>query len=356
MARQWTDNRENNVKKSTGNEISEVLKIRHFVMNIIYRNGGKSVMIPSSRALAARFGIARSTVQLSLEKMSAQGFLIGKPGIGTFTNPRKSFILQLGEPAPLTGIKVAGGDDFYYICTTWRMFSETGNALVNSGCSIHLLQDATSTPETIQQEIRNAFLDGVLFLGSPEPVIRKAAEIVPAVSIGHTPVPDVCSVFFSINDAVRELVRTLRRDGRTRILLTHDGETSIPAVSATRKALEEDGFELIPLDVKSVDFVSEFHHLTAEKHPDAIFIHQQHAGLARQILAELGETPETVRLIAAEDLPHCEEFPGIYFQAPRREAAETAVAMLNRLMRGDRRIEHVRKEIKLVCNLTINNI
>lgn len=236
------------------------------------------------------------------------------------------------------------------------MFSETGNALVNSGCSIHLLQDATSTPETIQQEIRNAFLDGVLFLGSPEPVIRKAAEIVPAVSIGHTPVPNVCSVFFSINDAVRELVRTLRRDGRTRILLTHDGETSIPAVSATRKALEEDGFELIPLDVKSADFVSEFHHLTAEKHPDAIFIHQQHAGLARQILAELGETPETVRLIAAEDLPHCEEFPGIYFQAPRREAAETAVAMLNRLMRGDRRIEHVRKEIKLVCNLTINNI
>ena len=178
----------------------------------------------------------------------------------------------------------------------------------------------------------------------------------PAVSIGHTPVPDVCSVFFSINDAVRELVRTLRRDGRTRILLTHDGETSIPAVSATHKALEEDGFELIPLDVKSADFVSEFHRLTAEKHPDAIFIHQQHAGLTRQILAELGETPETVRLIAAEDLPHCEEFPGIYFQAPRREAAETAVAMLNRLMRGDRRIEHVRKEIKLVCNLTINNI
>ena len=146
------------MKKSDGDKISEVLKIRYFVMNIIYRNGGKSVMIPSSRTLAAQFGIARSTVQLSLEKMSAQGFLTGKPGIGTFTNPRKSFILQHGGPAPLTGIKVAGGDDFYYICTTWRMFSEAGNALVNSGCSIHLLQDATSTPETSSVPTRNPVL------------------------------------------------------------------------------------------------------------------------------------------------------------------------------------------------------
>lgn len=339
------------MKKSDGDKISEVLKIRYFVMNIIYRNGGKSVMIPSSRTLAAQFGIARSTVQLSLEKMSAQGFLTGKPGIGTFTNPRKSFILQHGGPAPLTGIKVAGGDDFYYICTTWRMFSEAGNALVNSGCSIHLLQDATSTPETIQQEIRNAFLDGVLFLGTPEPVVRKAAESVPAVSIGYTTVPDVCSVVFTINDAVRELANTLRREGRTRVLLSHDGETSVPTVTTARKVLENDGFELIPLDIKSADFASGLRCLTAGKRPDAILVYQQHAGLALQVLAELGETPETVRLIAAEDLPHSEDFPGFYFQLQRRDAAETAAAMLNRLMRGDRQIEHVRKEIKLVCNL-----
>ncbi len=329
------------MRKSTGSEISEVLKIRHFVMNIIYRSGGKSVMIPSSRTLAAQFGIARSTVQISLEKMSAQGFLIGKPGIGTFTNPRRSFILQPDEFMPLTGIKVGNGDDFYYICTSWRMFSEAGNALVDSGCSIHPMQNASSTPETIPNEIRNAFLDGILFLGTPAPIVRKAAEILPAVSIDYTPVPGVNSAFFSDRTAAEELANRLREAGRLRILLTHDSESTIHTLSTLRNILEHNGFDLLLLDTRTADFPSELRCLTAEEKPQALLIYQQYAGLARRILAELGETPESIWLASAEDLPHNSEFPGFYFQAPRREAAETAAAMLNRLMRTDNKeIEH----------------
>ena len=44
----------------------EGLKIRHYIMNLIYRHPEESVMIPSSKELAKMFGVARSTVTLEL--------------------------------------------------------------------------------------------------------------------------------------------------------------------------------------------------------------------------------------------------------------------------------------------------
>lgn len=340
------------MRKTTGNKISEVLRIRHFVMNIIYRSGGRSVMIPSSRELAARFGMARSTVQLSLERMSAEGFLTGRPGIGTFTNPRKSFILQPGEVLPLTGIKIGTGDHFYHLCTSWRMFSEAGNALVDSGCTIHPMAACSSTPETIRREIRDAFLDGILFLGTPAPVVREAAAVLPSVSIGKDPVPEVDSVVLDARKAAAELACRLRSAGRTRILLQHDADFPPPPFAAVRDILENGGFDLSFLNVKEGDFPSEFRNRLLSWKPQALLIYSQYAGLALRFLAECGETPEKIWLVSAEDLPRSGEFPGFYFLEPRKEAAESAAAMLIRKMRGTKEpAESKHHDIRLICNL-----
>ena len=63
----------------------EGLKIRHYIMNLIYRHPKESVMIPSSKELAKMFGVARSTVTLELKALVAEHYLEGKRGIGTFT-------------------------------------------------------------------------------------------------------------------------------------------------------------------------------------------------------------------------------------------------------------------------------
>ena len=61
--------------------MKETLKIRHYVMGILYHAGNTSVQIMSSRELAAHFGIARSTVSLALKELVDDGFLIPKRGI-----------------------------------------------------------------------------------------------------------------------------------------------------------------------------------------------------------------------------------------------------------------------------------
>ena len=56
-------------KASTDSSITQQMRIRYYVMNLIYRSSGKSVRVPSTRELSRRFGIARSTVQLAFEKL-----------------------------------------------------------------------------------------------------------------------------------------------------------------------------------------------------------------------------------------------------------------------------------------------
>ena len=60
------------MRKQSPQTISEVQKIWHRVMSILYRSGGCSVKIPSSNELAREFGVARSTVRIALEKLTEE--------------------------------------------------------------------------------------------------------------------------------------------------------------------------------------------------------------------------------------------------------------------------------------------
>ena len=84
--------------------MSQQMRIRYYVMNLIYRSSGKSVKVPSTRELSRRFGIARSTVQLAFEKMIQDGYLICRQGAATMTNPLSGFILQPQTKIPLSGV------------------------------------------------------------------------------------------------------------------------------------------------------------------------------------------------------------------------------------------------------------
>ena len=100
------------MRKQSPQTISEVQKIWHRVMSILYRSGGCSVKIPSSNELAREFGVARSTVRIALEKLTEEGFLVTRRGSGTFTNPRQR--LNADWNAPLIGLMVLDCNLFFY--------------------------------------------------------------------------------------------------------------------------------------------------------------------------------------------------------------------------------------------------
>ena len=63
------------------------MKIRRYVLNRIHRANGTSTMLPTAQELAKQFGCSRPTVCKAMKTLTEDGFVIGKPGIGSFINP-----------------------------------------------------------------------------------------------------------------------------------------------------------------------------------------------------------------------------------------------------------------------------
>ena len=89
-----------------GRPVQESLKIRHYVMNLIYTHPGEAVMLPSSVELSRMFGVARSTVTLVLQALTREGYIEGRRGVGTFTKCNGTFFPTAGKrrwPGSCTG-------------------------------------------------------------------------------------------------------------------------------------------------------------------------------------------------------------------------------------------------------------
>ena len=74
---------------------SEYMRIRRYVMNLILRADGEAAQIPTIQELSAKFGVSRPTVSKAMKMLTDDGYIIGRPGVGAFTNPAKIHRYQL---------------------------------------------------------------------------------------------------------------------------------------------------------------------------------------------------------------------------------------------------------------------
>ena len=117
---------------------TESQKIRFYIMGLIYRNGATSVKVPSSQTLANQFGVARRTARIALEGLVREGWLIGKTGVGTFTNPSRAFTAEKKHPVPLIGLIYGRGDNFFYDPPAATILSHMGLTAAKHNWNIRL--------------------------------------------------------------------------------------------------------------------------------------------------------------------------------------------------------------------------
>ena len=67
---------------------AEYMKIRRYVLNMVTKAGEESIQLPTALELSKQFGVCRQTVGKALKQLAEDRFVIGKPGLGTFTNPK----------------------------------------------------------------------------------------------------------------------------------------------------------------------------------------------------------------------------------------------------------------------------
>ena len=113
--------------------VSENMRIRHYVMKLLYDNLNHPVRLLSTRMLAEKFGVSRTTVMTALATLRQEGYLFSHPGKGFYTNPDSRFMDVAPKHLPLIGFVVNYGRNFYITPREWKIQTAVGSALLAAG-------------------------------------------------------------------------------------------------------------------------------------------------------------------------------------------------------------------------------
>lgn len=305
----------------------EGLKIRHYIMNLIYRHPEESVMIPSSKELAKMFGVARSTVTLELKALVAEHYLEGKRGIGTFTR-HLNFVPVCGTMPPLVGLLAGDGKYFYYPHQVWAVLTYCGLALTEQGINIRPLNLYGVGNGELSEELGNMYLSGLVWLDiNPKrfPMIRsleaKGIPVTSQIASGERDGfegIDCCR--FDLYSAGVEVGNILLREKRRTLFFLFENDMTREFLDGIRHAYRD---AEIKLDCKCFfwdqpDVFAQVETELEKTVPDAVYVHGEHLATVRHILEKLKISAQT-RLIAEAHAMHAEDFHGILLEFPFKE-------------------------------------
>lgn len=323
------------------------LLIQHYIYDLQTRSGGESRQLPSSRELAAQFGVSRCTVTRELEKLVRDGVLITKQGVGTFLAPAA----EKAGPSKrrIIGLLVGYGNNHCYNEYSWGLLAASGTALIEHHCLVRLVSISSGEPEGFYQELCENFLDGSIWFAPPKerfPVIQRISRRIPTVVFGSS-VPEECSsiTIDYVGESYQE-GKKLLEEGRSNFwgIMRNDSGAEL-YLRGYRRALEEAGKRLDPdmIFYATSALPDQLRQaLQAGKRPDAFLIHSP--DLREETVRLLQEFQidfqQQCRLLCSSEAMKIPGFAGWCHEQPYQEIGKTATELLLRQFAGDSRIEH----------------
>jgi DNA-binding Lrp family transcriptional regulator len=330
-------------KNGVDGDVPAGLRIRREIVGILYRNPRTSVKIPTSVELARQFGVARSTVTDELKKLVDQGLLIGKRGIGTFTNPEALPLYSHIPGRRVVGMLVRNARMFGENYTSWILSSAAGTAMlpdIGHPCNVSLNEQ---NPELVYKELNLLNLDGILWVLPPEQMAPQLTRMLddgmPVVTL-HQTFPGVPGIGLDFRQQGRDLAEILIRENRTRVVWCAFDQWAAESLSAAEQVFAEHGLapdpSLICRDPKNFDRKLE-ELLANGRSFDAMYVHGESLFMVIDILKTNGVDPYHDCLLIANyglvrKLP---DFRGIVRHAPLEEMGHDAAHILDDQFRGE---------------------
>lgn len=223
--------------------ISEYMRIRRYVMNLILRADGKAAQIPTIQELSEKFGVSRPTVSKAMKELTSEGYIIGKRGIGTFTNPARRAIVAIGKKLPLVGIMISDGLNVHLDKYIGCALAEILKQVVFIPAIAHLVTVGTSDPEQAVKEILDEQLDALVVFGSNRFTPQLRATGLPVIVSDYRPrIPG--SVYFDYEDWGYRCGKQLLKENRRNIVFLHDQTPWNVSFPGIRRAYQEAGVPL----------------------------------------------------------------------------------------------------------------
>ncbi len=313
------------------------MKIRRYVMNLTLRAGGSSVRLPTIQELTQRFGVSGPTVCKALKQLSEDGHLIGKPGIGSFTNPAKrSFFSE--ERQRVIGILVGDGMMVHHDHYMASMLAEVMKQAADRLGLIHLFNLNSHQPEAMLRDILNEQLDALIWIYPPDgmkPVFEKLPF--PLVKCGNSAASG--NVYFDYEECGRRVGKKLLAEGRRHIVYLPAGEDWCRLLTGIEDVYHEAGIALDEtLFLRDPHTCREtLEKLLAQKVPiDAVCYSLAHRYEVTPLLARYGiDTRRQCRVIqAVKSVSDPKHFHGFLFDCDFEAFAREAVDALAQLLEG----------------------
>lgn len=316
-------------------------KIRHYVYAQLRNNGNQSVALPSSYELAEMFETTRRVARYELELLIAQGVLISKPRIGTFTNPLMNYInaTPIQKKMPLIGIIDGDGQRFCYGCAENLIYCHLGLALTAAKCYVHHIAFSCLDDNSRIQELKALGLDGIIWhksdtagFPSDEFLSKVEASGIPVVAIVHSPTGFDHRVELSTADAEEQLAGIFRKEQRKKIevLSNLPQERNITASLVDKMDATDVSVNMLDPAKAFSERVRQFtEQLGAGYRPDLLVCDPMFAETVPDLLAAAGiDIGRECRLVACNELNSEENFRGFIIAPDAARTARTAVEML----------------------------
>ena len=333
------------MRKRSMQTISDVQKVWHRVMSIRFRTGNQAVRIPSSNELAREFGIARSSVRIALEQLTAEGILVTRKGCGTFINPKRTFFQH--EKSTLIGLMIQGCNNFFYSRAIQRELACFFSELYLTEWNVRNVEATMLTPDDVRMTIQHNYLDALLTFGTPDFIVKTADELLPLVNLGIYR-KGVTNVVSDLDGCIEELFRITGRDRDILVWDLTNPESYIAQSLRSKPGLTRfPGTENLMENEVTAKLLRE---LFAEKCPDWILIHPDWLELFRGVIVECyGEERARKILWLYHNVPDTtHEWTGYFIRADRRKEVRAAISLLKRKMNGETEIGDVSVPAQLV--------
>ncbi len=232
-------------------QVAEYMKIRRYVLSLALKAKDKSVQIPTTIELSKKFGVSRQTVGKAMRQLTQDGFIIGKPGIGSFTNPKRIETTPCTGKLPTIGVIISDGmlthlDEYHA-----KNLSAILKIIPEIPSHIRLLNLTSSNPDIILKDLLNEQLDGLIWINPRtfhEPVVRQLRDRHFPLVLHTGNAPDgTNSVEFDFVQAGSECARLLLGENRTGIVFLGDTPPWNAPADGIRKTFREAG---VPLNEK----------------------------------------------------------------------------------------------------------
>lgn len=223
--------------------MKETLKIRHYIIGLLYEAGKTSVPLMSVRKLAQHFGVAQCTVSAAVKELIDEGHVISRPGVGMFTNPNKLGVFHDEKRTPLIGVIHGDGRYFYLDQSAWQSLSPVIGGLVKRNFNVRQMFFDSGDREEIFNEIVLTPLDGLVWIDNPAPdevLLRRLLERKLPIIIDHEGFDFINVVGFDFIGMMTRLAGRLAAEGKQRLLWCMPDYETRTALPLVKQIFEQD--------------------------------------------------------------------------------------------------------------------